>query len=187
LYKKLVIIRGGVFVKLWRCQICGDPYLGEEKPMNCPFCGAHERLMVLQEEYVDRIWKVEGLTETSEKNLKAALDLEINNTQFYSCASKNSDNDEGKNLFKALAKVESEHASLICKALGIKKPPIEDAESCNGDYQKDLNESHSREERAIKRYGEFLSMATEPRVEEIFSALIAIESDHLALSEERIK
>ncbi len=174
-------------LKLWRCQICGDPYLGEEKPVNCPFCGAHERLMVSQEDFENRIGKIEGLTETSKKNLESALKLEIDNTKFYSCASRKSGSEEAKNLFKILAKVESEHASLISKALGIKKPAIEEADICGGDYLENLAESHRREERAIKHYGKFLSEATEPRAQEIFAALVAIESDHLSLSEERLK
>jgi rubrerythrin len=143
--------------------------------------------MAPQEEYGNRIGKVEDLTEASKHNLEAALKLEIDNTQFYACAYRKSAGDEAKNLFKALYKVEAEHASLICKAMGIKKPDIEEVDLCTGDYQKNLAESHRREERAIKAYGGFLSQATEPRVEEIFSALIAIEADHLALSEERMK
>jgi rubrerythrin len=174
-------------VKLWRCQICGDPYLGEEKPKNCPFCGAHERSMVLQEEFDNRIGKVEGLTEVSKNNLLAALELENGNTQFYACAARKSKEDEAKNLFKILAKVESEHASLICKALGIDKPAVEEADICTGNFVENLAESHRREERAIKKYGSFLSEATEPRVEEIFSALVAIEADHLSISEEKLK
>lgn len=174
-------------MKLWRCQICGDPYLGEEKPRNCPFCGAHERSLVLQRDYEDRIGVIGKLTDVSRKNLEAALKLEINNTQFYTCASKKSKEDEAKNLFKALSKIESEHASLISKALGIKKPPIEEADICGSDYKENLRESHKREERAIKNYGRFLSEATEPRAQEIFSALVIIESDHLSLSEERLK
>ena len=30
-------------VKLWRCEICGDPYIGEEPPADCPFCGADKK------------------------------------------------------------------------------------------------------------------------------------------------
>ncbi|RMF91218.1 MAG: ferritin [Methanobacteriota archaeon] len=174
-------------MKLWRCQICGDPYLGEERPKNCPFCGAHERYMVLQSDFDNRIGKVEGLSETSKANLEAALELEIDNTRFYACAARKSAEDEARNLFKTLSKIESEHASVISKALGIPKPPIEEADICTGDYQKNLAESHRREERAIRRYGQFLSEAEEPRVQEIFSALVAIESDHLSLSEERMR
>ncbi len=174
-------------MKLWRCEICGDPYLGEEKPKNCPFCGAHERHLVSQEDYDDRVGKVHELTETSKKNLEAALQLEISNTEFYACASRKAETDEMKNLFKALKKVESEHADLLCKALGIKKPPInEDFDECQAKDIDNLKESHMREDRAIHKYAEFLSQATEPRVIEIFSAIIAVESDHLSLSEERI-
>jgi rubrerythrin len=174
-------------MKLWRCVICGDPYLGEEKPKNCPFCGAHERYLVTQEDFEDRTGKVPDLTEVSEKNLEAALQLEVGNAEFYACASRKANTDEMKNLFKALSKVESEHASVICKALGIKKPPIDmDTDECSTKDTDNLKESHAREDRAIHRYAEFLSQATEPRVVEIFSAFIAVESDHLALSEERI-
>ena len=174
-------------MKLWRCKICGDPYLGEEKPRNCPFCGAQERHLVSQEDYEDRTGLVPDLTEVSKKNLEAALQLEIGNTEFYACASRNAETDETKNLFKALKKVESEHADLLCKALGIKKPPInEDLDECQAKDIDNLNESHMREDRAIHKYAEFLSQATEPRVIEVFSAIIAVESDHLSLSEERI-
>jgi rubrerythrin len=173
-------------MKLFRCQICGDPYLGEERPVNCPFCGAHARYLVLQEDYVTPV--IESLSEVSKRNLETTLGLEISNTEFYACASRKAQTDEIKNLFKALSKVESEHASVVCKALGIQKPPINlEAEVCTGDDVANLKGSHEREERAIKLYGKFLSEAVEPRVQEIFSALIGIESDHLSLSEERLK
>ncbi|MFV2040421.1 MAG: ferritin family protein [Candidatus Hydrothermarchaeales archaeon] len=171
-------------LKLWRCQICGDPYLGEEKPVNCPFCGAHERQMVIQAAYVNRVGAIPNLTEATHRNLEAALELEIGNAQFYACAAGKSETDEAKNLFKILGKVESEHASVLCKAMGIKKPAITEADICGGDFQENLAESHRREEGAIKHYGKFLSEAVEPRAQEIFSALVAIESDHLSLSGE---
>ena len=173
-------------MKLWRCMICFDPYLGEEKPKTCPFCGAHERYLVEQSEYKEPV--IENLTEVSKKNLEAALQLEISNAEFYVCASRKAETDEMKNLFKALSKVESEHASLICKALGIKKPAINlDSDECSTKDMDNLKESHMREDRAIHKYAEFLSQATDPRVVEIFSAIIAVESDHLSLSEERIE
>ena len=33
-------------IKLWRCKICGDPYIGEGAPDECPFCGAHKNFMI---------------------------------------------------------------------------------------------------------------------------------------------
>jgi len=28
-------------MKMYRCRICGETYLGAEAPSHCPFCGAH--------------------------------------------------------------------------------------------------------------------------------------------------
>lgn len=181
------IIAGYVVVmKLFRCQICGDPYLGEERPLNCPFCGAHARYLVLQEDYVEPV--IDSLSDVSRRNLETTLELEIRNAELYACASRRAQSDDARNLFKALSKVESEHASLVSKALGVKKPPIDlEADVCSGDDVDNLKKSHEAEERAIRMYGKFLSEAVEPRVQEIFSALIGIESDHLSLSEERLK
>jgi len=174
-------------MKLWRCQICGDPYLGEERPKNCPFCGAHERYMVEQEDFENRIGRIEELSSQTKANLEAALEIEISNTEFYKCALEKAKSDDLKNLFKVLSKVESEHASLISKALGIQKPPVKpERTSCAGDKKKDLGEAHKREDRAVHKHGKFLSEATEPRAIEIFSALVAIEADHLAMHEEHL-
>ena len=87
-------------------------------------------------------------------------------------------------MFKRLAKIEAEHASTIAKALGVKSPDISRAKTtCNLTDIDNLKESHEREATAIKRYGQFLSEATEPRIIEIFRSLIEIEKDHLSLSE----
>lgn len=172
-------------MQLYRCQICGDPYLGEERPVNCPFCGAHERYLVKQEDFKDRIGKIEGLTEISKANLEAALDLELGNAAFYACASAKAETDDAKALFKCLSKVESEHASVHAKALGIKKPALPEVD-CSGSDMENLKDSHDREDRAVHHYGKFLAEATEPRVVEIFSSIIAIEADHMELSEKRM-
>lgn len=37
-------------MRTYICQICGDAYLGVEKPKNCPFCGAREHFMKLGSE-----------------------------------------------------------------------------------------------------------------------------------------
>ena len=67
-------------VQIFRCVICGDPYIGFEAPTNCPFCGAHEQYLIPSEEWKDTN-KVE-LTAESRKNLESSLELEIGNTEF---------------------------------------------------------------------------------------------------------
>ena len=73
------------------------------------------------------------------------------------------------------------------KILKLDKIVWEPSETCVDNYTADLEESHVREERAIKFYGEAAAEASSPRVKEIFRALLEVETDHLKLSEERLK
>lgn len=172
-------------MKLFRCLVCGDPYLGAAPPSFCPFCGAPEKYLVPAEEYVDRN-DVPNMSATSRANLEKALELEVGNAAFYFCASACSPDPVSQALFKALAKAESEHASAICKLLKVKKPDIKpDEKACKRDPKANFAESHGREQRAVAFYSQAAAAATEDRVKELFTALTEIESYHIALSETR--
>jgi rubrerythrin len=172
-------------MKLFRCRICGDPYLGAAPPSFCPFCGASEKYMVPAEDYVDKN-DVPNLSERSRANLEKALQLEVGNAAFYMCASNCAPDLTSQAMFKALAKAESEHASLICKILKVKKPEIKpDETACRKDPKANYAESHEREKRAVAFYKASADEATEDRVKEVFTALTEIESYHIALSEAR--
>jgi len=166
-------------VQVFRCVICGDPYIGFERPTNCPFCGAHEQYIIPS--YAWRDTNKMELTDISRKNLESSLELETGNAEFYLCISKTAKSVEIRAMFKALSKVESEHASTICKILGTEKPTTGlKKELCAAmSEQEILKEAERRENRAVKLYNEFLKQATEPRVIEFFTALIEIESDHI--------
>ncbi|NIQ97142.1 MAG: ferritin [Desulfuromonadales bacterium] len=168
-------------MNVYKCLICGDPYVGTDKPTNCPFCGAHQRHIVTAEEYAPEV--LGELTETSRKNLERALELEVGNSAFYRGASKVADSVGGQALFSALAKVEAEHASVLCKMLGREKPEeLYEIGECSPAHNENLAESHKREERAIHLYGRFLEEAKEPRVQQVLEAFIEIEKDHLSFS-----
>ena len=171
-------------VKVYRCKICGEGYIGDEIPSHCPFCGAHRERIVLANQWS---WPKVELTDISKKNLQEALKLEISNSEFYFCAAKKTDNEADQTMFKRLAKVEKEHADSITKLLNIESPNISRTKDmCNPVNAGNLKESHEREENAIKHYSAFLSQATEERIKEFFSAIIEIEKDHLSLTEGRI-
>jgi rubrerythrin len=175
-------------VKVYRCRICGDPYLGSEAPTQCPFCGANQKFFVEAQDWNPNEFNVE-LSEISRKNLEAALQLELDNASFYDCAKNKADgaNDNyGLAKFKILMKVEKEHASAISKFLKISKPELE-KQACNADSKANSKEGWEREDRAIKSYAKFRDEATEPRLKEFFSALVEIETDHLDLHAESIK
>jgi len=172
-------------IKVFRCRICGDPYIGEEAPKQCPFCGASQRFFVEADQWNPDEFNVK-LSEISRKNLEAALKLELDNAAFYDCA-KNAAEKAGDHYsiakFKALMKVEREHASAISKFLKISRPELE-KQACNANPKANSKEGWEREDRAIKAYSKFRDEAAESRLKEFFGALVEIETDHLDLHAE---
>lgn len=170
--------------KLYRCEICGDAYIGYAPPPNCPFCGAHiEHIKEAKEAQVN--FDTE-LSTKDRANAEHALKVEISNSAFYMCAAAQTDDPEGRILFKALGKIEAEHASIWRKILKMGSvPPGSDA--CHTQNAENLKESHARETRAIDFYRKASAESDHPRLRQIFAALVAIETDHLHLSEERLR
>lgn len=170
-------------VRLWRCEICGDAYIGDDAPSNCPFCGVKKEHI---KEFRDAVVSHDlTLSEKDRDYAKKALTLEESNASFYFCAAEKVDNAEGKKLFKRLAKVEAEHASVWKKVLKTREASQAE-DQCSADYVQDLKDSHQREERAIGFYRKAAEEADDEKMREIFSAFVEVEEDHLALSEERL-
>jgi len=174
-------------MKIFTCRICGEVYLGEEIPHTCPFCGVNRRYL-----WLSKIWKDEVkdlmLSDISKKNLQKSLEIEISNTEFYRQAAKNLSNSEIALMFKGLAKVENEHASVFRKLLRAK---IEDdpvvTETCADDVHAALQESADREQKAVTFYSQAMGEATELWVKEVFRAIMETEADHLALDNNYLK
>ncbi|MCX6802227.1 MAG: ferritin [Candidatus Diapherotrites archaeon] len=168
--------------KLWVCEICGDPYIGYAPPTACPFCGARGRYI---KEFRDA--KVEfdvKLNEKDRANAEHALQVEVSNSTFYFCAAEKTPDAEAKKLFKALGKVEAEHAVIWKKLLKLKEIP-KGTDECAENYMKNLQDSHARETRAIEFYRSAAKEAANARVKQVFEALVEVETDHLQLSEAR--
>ncbi len=166
--------------KLWRCRICLEPLIGYGRPDICPFCGAHGEWMVPAEE-----WKSQDdikLSPKSRKNVEAALELEKSNTSFYLCVSMASKDPFIQGMFKALARVESEHVGIFSRILGPSAPSKGYGEQpCTTIDKGSVRESLEREIKAVASYGKFHGETKESRLKEIFQALVEIEGDHIAL------
>ncbi|MFH1597455.1 MAG: rubredoxin-like domain-containing protein [Patescibacteria group bacterium] len=171
-------------VKLYRCEICGDSYIGEEPPSRCPFCGAHQKY--IKEVNEARVNFEVNLSEKDKANVEHALQVEISNAAFYDCASSKTDDDEGKLLFKALKKVELEHATVWKKILKLDAMPTGN-DQCHVANKENLEDSHTRETKAIEFYTKAAGEADDQRVKQIFQAFVEVETDHLYLSEVRLK
>jgi rubrerythrin len=175
-------------IRVFRCKICRDPYIGESPPSRCPFCGARDCYFIAAEEW-DPSEYVFKISEISKNNLVAALKLELDNTAFYLCAmnaSEENGDEYGYAEFKALKKVENEHADAILKFLKIKKPDLENI-TCSKDFKRNSKEGWEREDRAIKAYAKFAKQAPEKQLKQFFESLVEIESDHLDLHFKNLK
>lgn len=168
----------------FRCEICGETYLGYSKPENCPYCGAHQEYLKRLENF-ERVMP-EEVSDESRENVLKAIDLEIDNAKFYACAARKTEDGLEAAVFKRLGKVEAEHAELLAEIIDVPEEEIPSYEECAEEAVENYREAHEREERAIKAYSNFASAAEEPGMEEIFEAIVEIEKDHLALSERKI-
>lgn len=170
-------------LKMYRCRICGDTYLGYEAPANCPFCGATVEYLGAPEEYPADINDVQ-LTETERADLESSIEIERSNTRFYLGMAERKDNDTLRSAYKRLAKVEAEHCSLFCKLLRVPKPAdlMEPGET-TGAWKTDIEESLVRENNAATLYATFAGRATSERLIEVWTAVSAVEADHISLDE----
>jgi len=175
-------------MKFYRCLICGDVYMGGEMPTNCPFCGAlASEYLVAAQDWVDENQSIEKLSEQSRRYLRFSLQLEVNNAPFYRDASAKSDTMKLQGVFKCLAKIEAEHASIIRKILKSELPePDRDKEIAGDSDIENLKAAHEREVFAANYYEKAAENVEEPRVKKVFTALTAIETDHIKLEDELI-
>lgn len=171
-------------MKLYRCLICGDPYMGTEAPSNCPFCGAAAEHLVAGVDWVDENDALGEISDISRANLEKALQLEVNNSPFYRNAMALTASVELQGTFKYLAKIEGEHASTLKKILKVEPPaPEKDKETAVADDHANLETAHQREVEAAAFYLQASGEAAEPRVKKVFAVLAQIETDHIKLED----
>ena len=101
--------------------------------------------------------------------------------QIYHCIRKKTKDEFILGMFKAISKIELKHAEFVDKLIN-KDPGYGihyNEELCTEDRKESLGKTKILETEAINNYKKFLDEATEPRVKDIFQALIEIEQDNL--------
>jgi len=173
-------------MNVYKCRICGDPYVGNTRPSNCPFCGAPAKFLILAENWVEAV--PPELSEISRKYLEASVKLEVENVQFYRCAMRATHEPLAKAMFKALSRIEAEHATVASKFLKLARPVIPDNPEICGltTREEHLEESLRREQKAVRFYKAAAQSVIEPPVKEFFEALAEVENDHISLSQLRL-
>jgi len=174
-------------LRMYRCRICGETYLGYDAPENCPFCGAHVEFMRMPEEYPPAINEIQ-ITEMERADLESSIELELSNTRFYLGMAERKDNDTLRSTYKRLARIEAEHCSVFCKLAKVAKPAeLATPGETTGAWATDIQESLARENRATALYATFAERATDPRLKEVWAAVSDVEADHITLDELAMK
>ncbi|MDH4330621.1 MAG: hypothetical protein OEV93_03665 [Candidatus Moranbacteria bacterium] len=167
-------------MKTYICEICGDAYLGEDKPSQCPFCGADDNFIEDGDIANPVVIQDFDLSEKSLENLQKTLDLEKRASALYSCMASKADSYEVKAMYKRLSKVELEHAAIVCKIMKIEMPEIT-PEDCSSDDVENFEETIKLEEHASGLYHQFMSDADEKPIQKMFNALERVEKGHIDL------
>ncbi len=167
-------------MKTYICEICGDAYIGSEKPINCPFCGARENFIKLGSEANPIVNQKIEISELSGRNLEETLTLELAANLIYLCMADKADSYEVKAMYKRLAKVELEHAVIVTKLMGIAMPKFA-PQACSDDYVENFKKTIELETNATNLYHQFTQEATEGNIRILFTALSQVESDHIEL------
>jgi len=167
-------------MNLYICEICGDAYIGEEKPTDCPFCGARNNFIKPANEAKPIVNEKQEISELSRKNLLETLTLETRANAMYLCMAGKAQEYKIKAMYKRLAKVELEHAMIVTKLLGIAMPEMK-TETCADETQENFQKTIELEDHAVELYRKFTVEATEPNIRKFFGALMQVEAGHIEL------
>ncbi|HBI33738.1 MAG TPA: hypothetical protein DEA43_00090 [Candidatus Moranbacteria bacterium] len=167
-------------MKTYICEICGDAYIGEGKPTNCPFCGARAAFIREGKDAKPVVEVKETLSELTVKNLQETLQLELDANAIYLCMAAKTDSYEIMKMYKRLAKVEMEHAIICTKIMQIPMPEAVTKE-CSDDDIANFQKTLELEDHAAELYAKFAKEATEKHVKIMFTALNQVEQDHISL------
>jgi len=167
-------------MKVYICEICGDAYVGTEKPHDCPFCGAKANFIKDGAEASPVFLREEALSGETKKRMQETYDLEVKAVATYNCMAGRAKSYETKAMYKRLAKVEMEHATIVTKFLGIDRPVIGE-ESCSDDEKENFEKTVELEDHAAKLYAGFAKDSTEQRAKIFFTALAQVEAGHIEL------
>jgi len=167
-------------MKTYICQICGDAYIGTEKPADCPFCGAPRNFIKEGKEINPIVAQKFEIGEISKKNLMATYDLEIRASTIYTCMAGKGKTYEIQKMFKRLAKIELEHAVIVTKLLNMPAPEIK-TETCSEEDIENFQKTTELETHATDLYKQFAKEAGETNIRILFTALSQAEQGHIEL------
>jgi len=167
-------------MNLYICEICGDAYIGNDIPTDCPFCGAKNNFIKPADEAQPIVNIKSEISETSRKNLMETLALETRANAIYTCMAGKSKEYKIQKMYKRLAKIELEHAIIVTKLLSIQMPET-NTETCSDEDMENFKKTIELEDHATNLYKKFAEESKEDHIRKFFGALMQIEQGHIDL------
>lgn len=168
-------------MQIYRCLICGDTFVMQAKPENCPYCGSIDHYIVLTIDYPDDINDIETTTQEYADLLHAAQ-LEYTNATFYDELGKIDPASTLASLYRHLAKIEHEHLKVFAKLM---KQPADSLDFDRGivlpkeTWDANISMSTAQEIDARDFYNLAASRSITPRVIQVFKAIAEVEQSHI--------
>lgn len=167
-------------MEIFICEICGEAHIGSEKPHDCPFCGARSNFMKDAVEASPVFLREGALSEETKKMMQETYDLEVKAVAIYNCMAGKAGSYAIKAMYKRLAKVELEHATIVTKFLGMERPTASE-ETCSQDEIENFKKTVELEDHASKLYVGFAKASAEQKAKIFFTALAQVEAAHIEL------
>jgi len=171
-------------LKIYRCHICGEVYLGYDAPENLPLLrssrGVHETPLNEYPATSNACSSPRPSARTSSPPSSSRPATAASTSVWRSARTTTA----LRATYKRLAKVEAEHCELFCKLLKVDQPAdLMTPGETTGSWASDIEDSLRRENRASELYRTFAGRATNDRLKEVWNAVAEVEGDHITLDE----
>lgn len=167
-------------MKIFKCRICKQPYLGKEMPPNCAHCGAFSKYFQEANKIIEEDF---SLDEETQNYLKNIYEEKLRNRLFYKEASKSMENEALRSIFEVFKNIEGAHIQIL-ERLGIQENLLEKAPKLYEFEEDNLTESFQRKKNLLDYQQRILKRLFEPFLVELLNSFIEIEESHLKILEE---
>ncbi|MFP4403477.1 MAG: hypothetical protein ACLFPJ_03950 [Candidatus Woesearchaeota archaeon] len=176
-------------LSIWKCNICKNSFLLNDKPSNCPYCNVISSNIIKADRYYYENFMIEPF---EEKIVNDLLNKKINSLSFLKKSFDQISNQIIKNLFLAIIKIE-ENQLLILKNFLKKDFNLNDAIKDNFlktkiyEYEEDNTaELYQIQKKYLNFLKDSINLLESDQLVEIFSSFLYSHEDQIKLIEEFI-
>ena len=166
-------------MKIFKCVICKNPYIGKEKPSNCSYCGVFSRFF----QEAGKISDDNPFFDNETENYMLRIyEDKSKNRIFYKKALINIGSEKLKNLVSAFENIENTHIQIL-EDLGISKNLTEKNPHVYRFEEDNITEVFQRKKSLVNFQKKILKRIYDPSLVVLLDALSEAEEAHLKILE----